>query len=303
MGNSDKRYPPFQLQNALWANGGADRERFGSLLSVAYESRKGADMLDEVSTLGYKFMYEGLWNVNAACNHITKTIVMDSYHTSENMAPAFIHEVNHALQFSRIGKDVSKLNAADYIVLHRALEADACAHQAAFTWEMKDNHPRMFQEEMKSPIMRAYAAEMEKSGDIRKAMRASFESWFDFKTYRDVYEEGHCKDVMHICSLAEKNPDGGYFSDSFSVAEICKVCHLEEKPYINPDFLKSDKARAVSAETKRKLSSALLEVSRKSGLIADKSVAALPVYKENAASEKTAVLSAAVKKRVQNSGR
>lgn len=274
------RHPSSVLASALWANSSSDRERFDSLLSVAYSSEKGADMLDEVATLGYKFMYEGLWGVNAACNHLHKTIVLDSYHRSEALAPAFIHEVNHALQFSRIARDVSKLNAADYIALHRALEADACAHQADFSYGLKDAYPRMYQEEMKSPIMQAYVAEIENGGGRKTAMKAAFKAWYDFEKYQKSYEDQHCRDVLHMCSLAEKDPKGGYFSETMKPADILKICTLRGEPYVETAFLMSDAARAVSKEGKSKLLTALTELGNKSGIKADGSAAKLPVRGE-----------------------
>ena len=271
-----KRQPAAALSRALWANSSSDHERFAMLLSTAYSSEKGADMLDEVSALGYKFMYEGLWGVNAACNHISKTIVLDSYHRPENLAPAFIHEVNHALQFSRIVKDVSKLKAGDYIALHRALEADACAHQADFSYGLKDVFPQMYEEEMKSPIMRAYVSEIEKNGGRKKAMNAAFKAWYGFEKYQTSYEDQHCRDILHICSLARKDTKGGYFSETMGAADILNICSFEGKPYVEPSFLASDTARAVSEKGKNKLSEALADLNRATG-IGDASVAALPV--------------------------
>lgn len=274
------RQPAEALERGLWANNGSDRERFTSLLHIAYSSKKGADTLDELSGLGYKFIYDCLWGAHAACNHIRKTIVMDMYHRSNMMSPSLIHEATHAIQFSRIDKDVAKLNTADYISLHRALEADACAHQAAFSYEIKDTYPEVYQEEMKSPIMQAYVKELENSGDTRRAMAASFKAWYDFDRYQTAYEEEHKKDIFHICSLAKKEPNGGYFSDTFSAGDILKVCTFEGKPYVDASFLNSDAVRAVSKETKKEIQTAMLEACRSTGVIADKTVSSLPVRGE-----------------------
>lgn len=273
-----------KLGTSLYALNSADNENFGTLLSTVYNFPKGKEVMNDVAFKGYKFMYDQMYNVNGACDYDHKTVRLNSYYTQSNLAPILIHECTHVRQVDRLmqatgaekaGDFINGLNAYDFIKLNRALEADACAHQAAFAYQMKDIYPQVFDKEMQTPMMRAYAAEMDKSGDETKAMQESFKAWYGYKNYQESYEKQF---LMQLNANAGKPKD-----KTISSGQIAALCLNNGKSYIQESFFDKAENMAVSAQGKEKLAQT-----------GDKSVAHLPVRGEKQTDVSKAVLAKAV---------
>lgn len=255
-----------KLNNSIYALGGADRENFTSLLNIAYKFPKGQETMNAVAFQGYSYMYEAMFGVNGACDYDHKVVRLDSYRRQMELAPILIHECTHIRQVERL-KNVSGqnkttdfiggLNAYDFIKLNRALEADACAHQAAFAYQMKDEYPQVFEKEMQTPMMRAYVGEMEKSGDETKAMQASFTAWYGYKNYQEAYEKQFLPQIK-MNADKKKTP--------LSNEQIAAVCLHDGKPYVSLSFFDRAENMAVSEKGKETLMQT-----------GDKSVEKLPV--------------------------
>lgn len=259
-----------KLSNSIYAMTGADREKFGTLLNIAYKMPKGEEVMNAVAFKGYSFMYDSMFGVNGACDYDRKVVRMDSYFMQKDLAPILIHECTHIRQVDRLSEQINQpnvtnfiagLNAYDFIKLNRALEADACAHQAAFAYQMKDEYPQVFEKEMKTPMMQAYVAEMDKSGDETKAMQASFKAWYGYKNYQDAYEKQYLPQIQMNTEKRGAEP-----TSSLSSKQITELCLLNGKPYISPAVLDQAENMAVSEKGKEAL--------RQTG---DQSVARLPV--------------------------
>ena len=242
-----------KLNMALFAMNGADRENFGELLRTVYEAPHGRDVMNETAFKGYTFMYDVMPGVNGACDFESKTVKLDAYHRQSDLAPILVHESAHVLQVSRLGEKtdnaaefINALNPRDFIKLNRAFEADACAHQAAYAYQMKDKNPALFEKEMQTPMTRAYAAEMEKSGDETKAMRAGFQAWYGYKKYQDAYEKQF---VLQLTANAKKHP----LTQRIAGKDIAALCLSGGKPYMTADFIDKAENVAVSSETKEAL--------------------------------------------------
>lgn len=266
-----------KLNNSIYALGGSDRENFTSLLETAYQYPKGRETMNAVAFQGYKFMYQPMVGVNGACDYDHKFVNLDSYHRQTDLVPILIHESTHIRQIDRLientgngnpGDFIAGLNAYDFIKLNRALEADACAHQAAVAYQMRNDYPQTFEKEMQTPMMRAYVDEMEKSGDETKAMRSSFEAWYGYKNYQDSYEKMY---VPQIKNNAEKKAGNGAHTLTLSSDRIVALCLHDGKSYIAASFLDRAENMAVSEKGKEAL--------KQTG---DKSVDRLPVRGERA---------------------
>ncbi len=264
-----------KLNDSIYALGGADRENFSSLLNMAYKYPKGQETMNAVAFQGYKFMYQPMVGVNGACDYDHKFVNLDSYHRQVDLVPILIHESTHIRQVDRLienvgcdkpGDFIGRLNAYDFIKLNRALEADACAHQAAVAYQMRDDYPQTFEKEMQTPMMRAYVEEMEKSGDETKAMQASFKAWYGYKNYQVSYEKMY---VPQIKNNVEKNAGNGAASATLSSEQIIALCLHDGKSYIDASFLDRSENMAVSEKGKETL--------KQTG---DKSVDRLPVHGE-----------------------
>ena len=273
-----------KLRASLYALRGVDHEKFGELLDMAYSAEKGREVMNAVAFKGYKFIYDAIPGLNGACNFENKAVVLDSFHRQPELAPVLIHECTHVLQVDRLcektgakegGDVINVLNARDFIKLNRAFEADASAHQAAYAYQMKDKDPQIFEKEMESPMTRAYAAEMEKSGDEKKAMQASFQAWYGFKKYQDAYEKQFQPQILRNAAKREKD---GKPAESLSGRDVAGFCRFRGESYIAPAFFDRAENLAVSREMKDALSAT-----------GDKTVAALPVRGEKLAVSPVAV--------------
>lgn len=267
-----------KLRMSLYALRGADHEKFGELLNMAYSAEKGREVMNAVAFKGYKFIYDAMPGLNGSCDYDNKTVKLDSFHRQAELAPTLVHECTHILQVDRLcektgakeaGSVINALNARDFIKLNRALEADACAHQAAYAYQMKDRDSVLFEKEMETPMTQAYVAEMEKSGDESKAMRASFQAWYGYKKYQHAYEKQFQPQILRNAAKREKT---GERTVSLSNPDIAGFCRFQGKPYISPEFFDRAENLAVSREMKDALAAT-----------GDKTVAALPVRGEKSA--------------------
>ncbi len=273
-----------KLSTSLYALNSSDNENFGTLLNTVYNFPKGKEVMNDVAFKGYKFMYDQMFNVNGACDYDHKTVRLNSYYRQADLAPILVHECTHVRQVDRLtqetgvekaGDFINGLNAYDFIKLNRALEADACAHQAAFAYQMKDQYPQVFDKEMQTPMMQAYVAEMDKSGDETKAMQESFKAWYGYKNYQESYEKQF---LMQLKNNAGKPKD-----QAISNEQIAALCLNNGKSYVSAAFFDKAENMALSAQGKEKLSET-----------GDKSVARLPVRGEKKQEIPTAVLAKAV---------
>ena len=279
-----------KLDSSLYALNNSDRENFSSLLKTVYEFPKGKEVMNDVAFKGYKFLYEAMYTVNGACDYDHQTVRLNSFFRQPELAPVLVHECTHVQQIDRLmektgvkkaGDFINSLDASDFIKLNRALEADACAHQAAFAYQMKDKYPQVFEKEMESPMMKAYVSEMEKSGDEKKAMQASFKAWYGFKNYQETYDDQFVKQMKVNAENKQKNPKAK--TTKITNEQIVALCLHNGKSYISPDFLSQAENMAVTEKDKKSLIQA-----------GDKSAAQLPVrgQKKEKSTVRTDVLKA-----------
>lgn len=282
-----------KLGASLYAQSSADHEKFGTLLGIVYGLPKGEEVMSAVAFKGYSFMYETMYNVNGACDYDHKVVRLDSYHRQMDLAPIIVHECTHILQVDRLCENkknpkaaelIDRTNALDFIKLNRAFEADACAHQAACAYQMKETYPAVYEKEMQTPMMQAYVAEMDKSGDEKKAMQASFKAWYGYKNYQESYENMHVSKIRFNSEKNKKDFNVSQHPTELSNRDIAAVCLHNGKPYIDPSFFSSQEALEVSERGKRDLLAT-----------GDRSVLKLPVRQnKKEASVASAVLKNAV---------
>lgn len=251
-----------KLGASLYAQSSADHEKFGTLLGIVYDTPKGEEVMNAVAFKGYKFMYETMFNVNGACDYEHKVVRLDSYHRQMELAPILVHECTHIMQVDRLCENkknpvaaevIDRVDAAAFIKLNRAFEADACAHQAAAAYQMKETYPGVYEKEMKTPMMQAYVAEMDKSGNETKAMQASFKAWYGYKNYQESYEKMHVSKIRLNTERNKKDFNISRHPVELSNKDIAAVCLLNGKPYIEASFFSSQEALEVSEHGKREL--------------------------------------------------
>ena len=151
---------------------------FKKIVDTVMKTEKGRETLTSLSGFGYSFAFES-GNFSGFCDADKKKIVINPHISFPSMLQTAVHEGRHAIQNSLERPDApaaALVQTASFLRFSRAIEADASAHEAAFAYECKDVIPEVYQDAEKQnfSMFRAYAGEMEKSGDEKKAMRASF---------------------------------------------------------------------------------------------------------------------------------
>lgn len=151
-----------------------------------------------------------------------------------------VHEACHALQAERSVKYPSLLCVADQMKYHRAIEADACAHECAFIYEIKDEHPEVRESALSRgmPMYETFERVLSETDDSVLAMGEAFKSWYDYPPYQKAYDKWHKEDVRIIAEHGLKKDYNGYFMKQMPSEDVVKICLYDGKSYISPDFWK-----------------------------------------------------------------
>lgn len=222
------------------------------VLDIVESVPDGKKLLADVATAGYKINFDTFRGASAgACNPVEKQIMLcPANHSSEAaVAASLYHEMTHAMQNERSGgmlADCSKYNIADQVKFLRAAEASAWMEEAKFAHQIKDEHPEVLKFVGEIPMYKAFAAEMEKSGDAAKAGEAAFKDWYGFKIYQAGYENQHIAIVKNKTLNRLKKQDAKAFRQSLSSEDALKFTVISDSVKIAPEFLTSPAAFSVS---------------------------------------------------------
>ena len=230
------------------------------------KTARGRETMEALADLGYKFRFEN-GNFGGMCCSSEKTILLNPNYDSNYIAHVLVHEGRHAIQYSRTPENAPELEetkVADMFRMRQAIEADACAHQAAFVYECKTVAPKVYSEYKAGgfPMLTAYEKEMEKSGDEKKAMQKSFESWYDYKAFRQYYDSYHKNIVGQLVDVGKKEKDPTFFSKDYPVKDVVTMCVYQGKPYMTAEFLNSDKAYSVPKKDAKAIKAALTDYAK-----------------------------------------
>ena len=243
-----------------------EKEVFAAILEPVMKTARGRETMETLADLGYKFRFEN-GNFGGMCCSSEKTILLNPNYDSNYIAHVLVHEGRHAIQYSRTPENAPELEetkVADMFRMRQAIEADACAHQAAFVYECKTVAPKVYSEYKAGgfPMLTAYEKEMEKSGDEKKAMQASFESWYDYKAFRQYYDSYHKNIVGQLVDVGKKEKDPTFFSKEYPVKDVVNMCVYQGKPYMTAEFLNSDKAYSVPKKDAKEIKAALTDYAK-----------------------------------------
>lgn len=268
------------LKSAFNSKTPEEQAAFDMLIDTAYQAPIGKEMLDKLAGLKYDISFDDLSASKAAgvCNSRRRYIIIDPKFSFESQLVTFIHEAEHALQGEIYSHDLSdrNLHAADFIKKERAAEADACAHESLFVWQMRDIRPAVYASESWKGTTAAFIDEMKRSGNETKAMEKSFQAWYDSPSSQKFYEDSHAKAVERRAKWGENNQDYSCFDGRCSEDEILKGCLFNGAPYVNPEFLASENACALSDKTHERIQKALSHYAETTGRQADDSLALMP---------------------------
>ena len=239
---------------------------FARLVDLVMQTDKGRDTLTELSELGYTFTFEK-GDFGGFCEPTSKKIAVNPNFGDGYALQTIVHAGQHAIQAAHEPENTPKteqLNIASFLRRERAMEADACAHEAAFTYQCRDVLPEVYAEAEKNdmPMFRAFVAEMDKSGDEKKAMRASFEAWYDYKYFRDFYDNYHKNIVGQLADCGKDEKDPTFFSKDYPVKDVVDMCVYRGKPYMTAEFLNGDKAYSVPKKDAKEIKGMLADYAK-----------------------------------------
>ena len=232
-----------------------EKASFEKIIDAVMKTKEGRNTLKALADFGYTYVFE-TGNFGGLCNSAEKKIIINPAMPFEYNIQTLVHEGRHAIQASLQSENApytENMQTASYLRYSRAIEADASAHEAAFAYECKDVLPKVYQEakERNAPMFRAYADEMEKSGNGRKAMQASFAAWYEYDYYRDFYDKYHKDYIKAVCDWGKQHKKGGFFREEYSGSEALKLCVYRGKPYMTEEFLNTGRAFSISQKDKK----------------------------------------------------
>lgn len=247
---------------------GEERAALSALFDAALRTPTGRGMLEGAVGAGYSFAFEEGLDANSqsgACDSALKAIVLNPKCSFGAQLSTLVHEACHALQAERGPKYPSLFCVADQMKYHRAIEADACAHECAFICEAKAFCPEVREDALKRgmPMLETYERVAEGTGDFRAAMNAAFKSWYDYPPYQKAYDRWHKEDVRTIAEHGLKKDYNGYFMTQISSEKVAALCLYREKPYVEPEFLETPQAFSVPDADKEEI----LEITRRYALL------------------------------------
>ena len=266
----DVRETTGTLQKAFVASSkrkaGKEKEAFAAILEPVMKTARGRETMETLADLGYKFKFEA-GNFGGRCNADSKTIFLNPSYGRDFLAHVLVHEGRHGIQASLQSANAPvyyETKAADFFRMRQAIEADACAHQSAFVYECKTVAPDVYNQFKQAgyPMLTAYENEMEKSGDEKKAMQASFESWYDYKAFRQYYDNYHKSIVGQLAQCGKDEKDPTFFSKDYPAKDVVNMCVYQGKPYMSAAFLNSDKAFSVPKKDAKEIRAALADYAK-----------------------------------------
>ncbi len=252
---------------------------FERLIGRVMETDKGRDTLTELSELGYTFAFE-TGDYGGFCEPTSKKIVVNPTFGDAYAMQTIVHEGQHAIQCARDPENTpnaEQMTVASLLRRERAMEADACAHESAFIYQCRDILPEVYAEAEKNdmPMFRAFVAEMDKSGDEKKAMQASFQAWYGYDYFRDFYDDVYRREIAFYAGEGKKSGRKDMFCKTVPAKDVADACLYKGKPYVSADMLMTDQAFSVLKKDKAAYMKIAADYAKTVGVKADESVWAM----------------------------
>lgn len=301
-----KRYSCKQIQTAQKTlanafkggkpeNKAEELKQFKEVLKGLDATPKGQETLVELAKLGYDFFFD-VGKFGGYCSHHEKKIALNPECGINYMQNMAVHEGRHAIQkkYQEYLPYHWEMDIESAMKFHRAKEADATAHEAAFIYQTRETNPENFAREMKSarePIV-AYTKEMDSSGNEKKAMQESFKAWYSSEFYQKHYDKEHLNFVKVHTQFGIKDNEAGQFSQSVSNKEIANMCRHNGQPYMPASFFSSEHATSIPKKDKETILKLTAKYAKHVGEVPDMSVLRLKDRAEKTPKPKTKLQSA-----------
>lgn len=250
------------MRTAAFKNG-EDKAFFEKLLKTVESAAEGRKTLREFSKTGCSVRFEEGANVGGFFSVRDNAVVINPAGGFKDFSSVFIHEARHAVQYNRLNDDLDLYRFADGEKLFRAFEADATAHECAFIHQMRDKRPDIYEEHAYSPMLQAYSETLDKTGNEKQAMQASFKAWYSYDYYRDYYDASVLNRFSALIDYAVKYADASLFSKKMPEDVTDRMCLFNGKPYVDKAFLESPAAFSIPERNQKKIGALLGEYAQK----------------------------------------
>ncbi|HCU33319.1 MAG TPA: hypothetical protein DF364_05675 [Ruminococcaceae bacterium] len=250
-------------------------KKLNDVLALMRKTKTGKEVLASMEKTGFKCSIEtGIGNVFGFCDTDKKKIALNAVVENETLAAVLSHEILHAVQFGKDPTifDTDRTRVSDTYKKQRGMEADACAHQAAFVYEAKKAGIAVEMPSGYEPIFETYSKEIEKTKNKKQAMNAAFKAWYKSTPIMDWYDNFYktcISDAINnlICANVKTR-----FKGNVTDEHLANVFDYKGKPYVEPEFFSSPEAYCLKQSDKRKVMSDMKLYSKITGAPLDTSV-------------------------------
>ena len=245
--------PEKSLTDVMQQNGTEKEKKLNDVLDLMRKTESGRDALASMEGTGFGFSVEsGIGDVFGFCDTDKKKIVLNAVAGKETLAAVLSHEIRHAVQHGKDPKlsDMDRSPVSDMYKRLRGMEADACAHQAAFVYEAKKAGMDMEMPAGYESIFETYSTEIDKTKNKKQAMNAAFKAWYKNTPVMNWYDN-HYKPFISdaINHLIRDNVKTG-FGEKITDEHLANVFDYQGKPYVEPEFFSSPTAHCLRQNDK-----------------------------------------------------
>ena len=249
-------------------------KKLNDALDLMGKTESGKEALDSIKKMGYGFTFEQGIDGLGCCDSLNKKILLSPSMNVETLSVLLSHEIRHAVQLEKDPELIttSRMRGGDTFKRMRGMEADACAHQAAFAYEAGKAGLALKMPEEYQQVFEAYSAEMNKTDNKKQAMNAAFKAWYQDRRMINWYDNCYARSISDAVDyLIDGNQKNG-FCEKESDTRLATLFDYKGEPYVEPEFFSSPTAYNLRPNDKRKIMEEIKRYSQKTGAPADTSV-------------------------------
>ena len=276
--------PEKSLTDVIQQSGTETEKKLDDVLDLMRKTESGREALASMEGTGFNFSVEaGLGDVFGYCEAENKKIVLNAVGKKETLAAVLSHEIRHAVQHGKDANlsDIARAQVSDLYKQQRGMEADACAHQAAFVYESKKAGMEMNMPEGYEAIFETYSTEIEKTNNKKQAMNAAFKAWYKNAPIMNWYDNRFKPFVRDaVAQLVGDNVKTG-FSEKVTDEHLANLFDYKGKPYVEPEFFSSPTAHCLRQNDKETVMAMMKRYSQRTDAPLDSSVLEMADRHEN----------------------
>ncbi|MCQ2914654.1 MAG: hypothetical protein MJ247_05620 [Alphaproteobacteria bacterium] len=213
----------------------SDRERIAKIVNAATKSETGCAILKGISQNNATISFEEASDCTGFYDQETNSICLNPYYTNARLESNLIHEGKHSIQYANLsalnlGTDIQNTNNTFFsnTLVNRVMEADACATQAKFCYEMNEAGIKEPMNEMSRAhpsVMKSFIESAEKLGkDNKETLKQTMLSWYDDVGYVASYDNSMLDLYYNEMSSSNSNVDKNDIFSKEANKVISSIC-------------------------------------------------------------------------------